>query len=261
MNALFNLLLGSIAWAGLILQTPPPGHPFIDGHSGNFVSASNQYVDYGNVSDETGSNPFSISVWVKMVSCGNYGIFLSKVNYGGGYPGYEIGTYPNCSTFLSLSSNGDFMLVDSTPITVTTGSWHNIVYTYSGSMVATGVNVYVDGVLGGNRNIGSPSLSVPLTNTMSLKVAGDFFLGNTTMDGREDEITKWPIVLTQANVTELYHSGTPTNITTLSFYGSSGFASSPRSLWIRFENSWNDVSQNHFTGTPVNSPTFSTDHP
>ena len=153
-----------------------------------------------------GGTSFSVSFWVKPTTNRVAPIF-SK---GGSYRAYTnfIGmfTFAVGTSFSSYSSSGG--------VTLSTGSWQHIVCVYDGSSQAA--NAYKNGSIGTTYTNNLTS-GTSLTNSNTFQIAAsdigtsDPFLGSnyTTYNGRIDEVSYWDKALSSSEVTAIYNSGVP----------------------------------------------------
>lgn len=156
----------------------------------------------------------SISCWMKMedISAGrpvisNWGASASDRQYlirwadntGNGFQFYFYG--PNGAT------SGDFVLAESaSTVTVVTDRWYNVVGTWDGS----NIRIYVDGV-----ERGSEASSGSVQSVTSANWIGRY--STTYMDGNLSNIALWKnTALTQAQITEIYNAGIPTDLSSFS---------------------------------------------
>jgi hypothetical protein len=87
--------------------------------------------------------------------------------------------------------------------------WYNIVGTYDGS----NVKIYIDGVLKGTT-----SASGNINSNTELMMLGDAGYGGYSqiLNGNLDEVSIYSRGLTQSEVTNIYNSGTPNDVSTIS---------------------------------------------
>ncbi len=210
------------------------------------------FVDMGDVLDFDRLDSFSISCWFKRTTSGVSEFLVDKSESSGNYRGYSIlipstddkiyftlrHTLPN---FIQVKSN--------TAITDT--DWHNLVITYSGSSLISGVNIYIDnvndtgtgtGTLGGNTITAQP-FQIGARN------------GANNFSGKIDEVSIFNSELSQSDVTSIYGGGNPSSLSSYSSLVS----------WWRCGDS--DIAptltdnKGSNDGTMTNFSTFSTDVP
>ncbi len=179
----------------------------------------NDYFDTGYYYDATVTPNLSLSFWINSTASGTF-LFPLSITTGAGASGY-----PNA---IVMIWNKKLLIQDRTgwnfgSALINDGNWHNIIVTaaYSGNTTAgTNLNMYVDGNL-------TPDIS---TSTMSSStnsyLQGNLFLGNFNgvdkyMSSQLDEVSVWNSVLSSDAITEIYNSGAPSELTSLTNASSS----------------------------------------
>jgi hypothetical protein len=187
--------------------------PFSSTQSFSFDGV-NDYFDCGNPTDLQFTSDFSISGWFKTSSTASQRI-LSKDD--GTNRSYYIqlngNSYLRGAVFTSntqQSNNAGSGLAD--------GNWHNFVFTFENGV---GTKLYIDG--------GTPNLDTvtgALDNDSSIVTIGSRGDGANKFNGNIDEVALWNSTLSSAAVTEIYGTGVPNDLDSLSN------ASSP-TAWYR----------------------------
>lgn len=206
-----------------------------------------QSTEYDGIDDHiilptiTLPTDFSVSMWVKATTSGS----VRDQVFGGASGFFVFGTvvlngganankmcYYNGSAYVAL-----------TPAIIRDGNWHNIVITYNSS--ATNLITYTDGVETYNATYNAG------TNNVIDRISEDTF--TNYWKGNLDELAVWTSELSASDVTSIYNSGVPNDISSLS----------PVSWW-RFEGSGTtatDSGSGGNDGTLTNGVTRSTDVP
>lgn len=209
------LCISSLSFGGIFYSTPfkdsfknvysmPFGASMFDPSIGDSASTvSSSCFNYTNLS------PFSISVWHK--DGGSISAAFVGRNAPGIFPiGYDFGVFANQKYFFHFISNGATGAGISTVTNSTylADQWNHAVLTYSGSGVASGVKVYLNGSV--------------LTETISLDTLGTFngqslqtSIGKSETGvgtiyyntGNLDEISIWSVALSAGQVTAIYNNG------------------------------------------------------
>jgi len=173
---------------------------------------TDEYVTMGSVAVAfERTDLFSFSVWFK--SDGGGGYMVSKSTAANGY---GIHLWLGAVRFL-VSGGGGALQIETTNNTFDDNAWHHAVVTQDGSVgtgcKAAGVTIYVDGVV--------QSLTTLLdTCNGSILSGADFNLsgrdnGTSVFVGYLDEVAAYDKVLNQAEVTALYHGGSPNDLSSL----------------------------------------------
>ncbi len=191
------------------------------------------YVNCGDVLHNDGQTPMTLSAWINITNTGDYPIAgKKKVRAAPLYArrGWDVtidtaGISANKLTFTlvgvdSGGSNIGTIQTKANGFAFTDGLWHHVVVTYDGSEDASGVKFYRDGVEDTNIQIITNTFSGNSVNDPSV----DFkigtkpeYSGSSFYDGSMDELAIWSTTaLTQEQVTTLYNSGVPTDISSLS---------------------------------------------
>ena len=180
------------------------------------------YIDMGNVLDFDITDAFTFSCWIKFDTLGTDEVFISKWSSASSFKGYAL--YKNSSDKLVVflrESSSRFNLFVSTA-TVSNNVWYNIVVTYDGSRLNSGINLYLNSTNQAGTRSGLFS-SGSMTTTLPFNV-GARNNGELPVNGFMDEVAVWDSELSSTDVNTIYGTGTPSDLSDLS----------PLSWW-RFE--------------------------
>lgn len=212
-------------------------------------NGSTGYVDLGSNLNNDSNSAMSISLWVKSDSLAvSKGVFSTQQSNLVGYL-ISINTTGtiNFQHRRTLSSR----IVMNSTSSISANTWAHITVTYLGNQKTSGVTFFINGAASGDSTT---------KNTLSGTVNGqNCTIGkrNTSyFNGHIDEVTFWNKELSASEVSDLYNSGTPPDVSALSFFNSTDCA-----LWIRGEDNVNDSSGNALNGTISGGVTYSTDVP
>ena len=167
------------------------------------LDAVDDFIDFGNDSglDFEGTDPFSVSVWVKPEALG-FRIIFSKWATS---KGYNLQFTNTRKLRMTIAASGGNQILMESSLLMTLSQWYHIVITYDGSENASGVKMYFDSVLDPSLSALVDSLSATIKNSSSFMMgkrdATQFFSGNFSqgaVSGKE---------LPQADVDELYNGG------------------------------------------------------
>ncbi len=99
--------------------------------------------------DFSKTDPFSLTAWINTSNTTDDDVIIAKSENAGDFKGYYLiagpGAGQKLQMFLQGTTTADIIVRGST--TVTDGDWHHLVVTYNGNTLASGVKLYVDGVL------------------------------------------------------------------------------------------------------------------
>ena len=212
------------------------------------------YVTMGNTLDFTNTDAFSISCWFKRTRSGVSEFLVAKQDSTSNSRGYSllIPSSDNKVTVVirnNIASSGRLIVDCTTAITDT--NWHHIVMTYDGSSNVSGVNLYLDG--NNDTGVTSGTLSSNISNNASFEIGARNALNQ--FSGKIDEVSVFNSELSASDVTSIYNSGVPNDISSLS----------PLSWWRCGDGDTSptltDNGSGGNDGTMVSFTTFSTDVP
>lgn len=220
--------------------------PYINTHSLQ-MDGVNDRVDVPHATnlDFARTIPFTLSTWIKSSNTASKN-YLEKQGSNIGYRLWDSGGSKVQFEFRGTGGTTDRIRIETSAATsVNNGYWHNVIVTYSGSGLASGAKIYVDGSLQGVSVLNDALLTNP-NNTASLSL-GSRSGGGVNFYGNIDEVSIWDAELTAAQVTELFNSGSAND---LSLHSSGSLVS-----WWTFNNvSYPTVPDNESTnsGTMIN---------
>ena len=221
--------------------------------------------DYVNVADNSNlsfgdgvtDSPFSISAWVKMTDATRFRIVFKADNTTGNN---EYGF------FCDASDRINFVLYDSAlsvtrgryynvGLTSYQGQWINLIATYDGqggSNAQNGIKIYLNGTQVDNIDVSS-GVYTAMHNGIAPFEIGKFLTNRS--NGLIDEVAVFNSELSASDVTNIYNSGVPNDISSLS----------PVSWWRCGDGDTSptltDNGSGGNDGTMTNFTTFSTDVP
>ena len=203
---------------------------------------TDDYVTMGNGCNIINTDDYSISVWFKTSTTGIQQTIVSK----GNSPRWKLLIEDDNKLFFEHNVGTEESIVSSG--TYTDGAWHHVVVTADRSGL---IKMYTDGTVESDtEDISSATNTVNDTDepfvvgTYSRNLTKDF-------NGKIDELSVFNKVLTPSEISNIYNSGRPTDLS-----GESGLVG----YW-RFENNLTDNSSNSNNGSFVNNATYSTDAP
>jgi len=219
------------------------------------------YVDCGNPSSLNfqHTEPFSFSLWFKRDANNIFHILLSKMNPSGNRRGYFLGINSSNVVAVMLRTDTSFTsqnLTYKSTNTITDTNWHHIVFTYDGLTAQSSGKIYIDGVAETVVATGGGSIT-----SIESSATTPFLMSalNTTpllpANGNIDEVGIFGSELSASDVTAIYNSGVPNDLSSLS----------PVSWWRCGDGDTSptltDNGSGGNNGTMTNFSTFSTDVP
>ena len=211
--------LGNSLYLGGVLTSSP----FSNEYSLAFDGV-NDYVTFGDKNDfsfgnGTSDTPFSVSAWIKMVDASKFRILGKSASGAGNIEWLFFVGGTDKLTFTLFDNAGSIQIKrESAAITSDEGSWINVVGTYNGSGSNTDINLYINGV-DANDSAGGNGTYVAMHNGTGALEMGRFVSdsGNADYsDGNIDEVSLWNKELSAGEVTAIYNSGTPTDLSAAS---------------------------------------------
>mgnify|MGYP003114911035 CR=1 FL=1 len=242
------------------------------------LNGSSQYVLLGNqngtdinpTSTKIATNGYSFSAWVYLDSLSgnsqifslgtsgtqNYGGLNFLINGGGRIVFHVFGL--NGSTPGSGSNNRNSAVTALN--TISTGNWVHVVAVIP-NMTRTNWKIYLNGVsqsltLSGNVNV---NLNYNTNSQIGVWARGS---NQNYLNGEINNASIWDGTLNQTNITALYNSGAPIDLST----NSGNYTLSSNLIgWWRFNEgtgtSYSDSADGEFDGSGVNTPGWSTNVP
>lgn len=227
------------------------GGAFTNTYSVEF-DGTDDYVTMGAPSSLDITGDMTLSIWVNTDQNTQYTGLFSKRN-GSGRQFYFYLRNDSGNKNLSLQtepSGGSLSSMNTSSNPVTLNTWHHVA-TVINSGVTNGTTIYVDG-----NAVATGTMTLASNSTAPLIIGSSTGTGNF-FEGLLDEAAIFNSALSTSDVTTLYNSGVPGDISSLS----------PLGWWRMGDNdsgtgtTITDQGSGGNDGTLVNSPTFSTDIP
>jgi len=179
-------------------------------------------LDFGGITEylktatiPAATNTVTLSAWVKRTgNAGSYGGVFGVRNAGGA-PAAGISWN---LTFLSTTNKIQMRIAEAVGFTYKTvtqdtamidNTWTHVVGVADG----TNVYLYINGVLQSDTTTYNGNLLAPTSNIF---FAAQGYAGSNPFNGQLSNCARWNIGLTQAQITEIYNQGVPSNLNTFS---------------------------------------------
>lgn len=165
------------------------------------------------------TDAFSFSLWFKRDVNNVFHTLLSKMNPSGNRRGYFFGINSSNVVTVMLRTDTSFTsqnLTYKSTNTITDTNWHHIVFTYDGLTAQSSGKIYIDGVAETVVATGGGSIT-----TIESSATTPFLMSalNTTpllpANGNLDEVAVFGSELSASDVTAIYGTGVPNDITDL----------------------------------------------
>ena len=191
----------------------------LDGSNDHILISDQDDFSFTNGSDDL---PFSLSAWVYVddVSSDN-GPFITKALVSGGSDGLEYifkHAEGKLRVFIYRSpGTGNRITLQTDSAVLTDQTWHQVVMTYSGNKLSSGISVYVDGsqITSTNTTLNAGTYTGMINQTTPLilgKTHNDPASAGQAFEDRLADICVFNKELTAAEVAEIYNSGKIMNI-------------------------------------------------
>ena len=199
--------------------------------SGSF-DGSDDYLDCGTVSTLSSASTFSVSAWYKKASAGGGGLIIGSGTLTTPAERFYIEHFSNNTIYVGYDTT--FASFSATADT----DWHHVAYVRSSGTH----KLYYDGA--------DTSLGGTPASTTSSPLGNNFFIGALTgyaakFQGIIDEVSVFSSALSASDVTSIYNSGVPANLSSLSPV-----------TWYRLGDGTGDTDS--AGGTPANGDTIGT---
>ena len=207
---------------------------------------TNDYIDCGTITGLQGSSNGAISVWIKPDTAGD----APNIGYRPSPDHQFVLTFVGGTLYFGVR-NGSTANIYTTTAMPNDTNWHNYVATFNSGTT----KIYIDGSEVSGTQTGTNPSTISSTS-------GSFFIGrngedNKYTDGLLDEAALFNTAISASDVTAIYNSGVPADISSLS----------PLGWWRMGDNDLGtgttitDQGSGGNNGTLTNGPTFSTTVP
>jgi len=228
--------------SGIIASPTVP--PFSNTYSVD-LDGSDDYIDCGTVTAMNSTDSFTLSGWFKFDADNT--LFLT----GGIDSADRFSFYLKSGGSLGVYLGSPEVLTSGS--TLSTGQYYHIAVIKDGNGT-NNCTLYVDGSL---SDTGTRSASMPSSSGQNFWVGSSQVFSGYEMNGLADEVAFWSSALTSTDITAIYNSGAPADLSSLS----------PVHWWRMGDNDGGtgttitDQGSGGNNGTLTNGPTFSTDVP
>lgn len=178
----------------------------------------NDYVSLGDNFNYERTTAWTWSFWYRPKTLtGNHTLYARATSSSVGIY-FQVVANGRLVVNLRNTNSTNHLSVNSPAGSIIPNTWYHIVVTYDGSSLNTGVKIYLNGTNQTLTTI-SNTLTSSILSPSSTAMFGQI-LGANFCDGYMDEVSHWNRVLTQAEVTEMFNNGKPTDLSVHSAYAS-----------------------------------------
>jgi len=198
-------------------------------------------------------NAFSISAWF---NADDISAFYFATKDASGNREWSFRTVSSQLHFFAFGTGGGY-IGRKYSTNLNTGQWYHAVVTYDASKASSGIKLYLNGSKVDDANYASGTFTASKNTSTEVRVGG-VEVTSAYSNGLIDEVAIFNTELSSSNITSIYNSGTPNDISSLSPVG-----------WWRMGDGTEagsgttvyDMSDNSNNGTLTNGPTYSTSVP
>lgn len=231
--------------------------PFTNAYSVDF-DGSDDYMsipdaDIFSMGNGSGTdNAFSISGWFNADSIGTFHIATKDASSA---REWSFRTVSSQLHFFAFGTGGGY-IGRKYGTNLNTGQWYHAVVTYDASKASSGIKLYLNGTRVDDADYASGTFTASKNTSAEVRVSA-LQVNNTYSDGIIDELSIFNTELSASDISAIYNSGTPADISSLS----------PVGWWRMGDNDGGtgttitDQGSGSNNGTLTNGPTFSTTVP
>jgi hypothetical protein len=200
-------------------------------------------------------NAFSISGWIYPPVGDGQQTFYVATKDASGNREWAFRTVAGKLHFFVFGTGGGY-IGRNYSTGLTNAQWLHVAMTYDGSKASSGIKLYLDGTRVDDGDYASGTYTAAKNTSAEVRVSA-LQVNNTYSDGIIDELSIFNTELSASDITAIYNSGTPNDISSLN----------PVGWWRMGDNNSGsgttitDQGSGSNDGTLVNGPTFSTNVP
>lgn len=197
-----------------------------------------------------GESELSVSAWVKLDTVSATRGFVTQY-VGSGNRAFRLAYFPSLqSMWFEVYGSGSY--AGYKDASIATGTWYHVAGVFSQSSCVVYVNGVASTTTAGLHNSATGNIDTCTDNIDIGRMGGSGY-----MDGNLDEVGIWTSALSASDITAIYNSGVPTDISSYSpvLYYRMGDNDGGTGTTITDQGSGGN------DGTLTNGPTFSTDVP
>ena len=172
---------------------------------------TNEYVTMGDVLNFDRTDAFSVSCWFKSTSS-TYQYFVSKFNATPVGWGFRINSDGTLDWLFHDTDSSSAMYIRTNSSRFLSGMWFNVIATFDGSGVISGMTIYVNGAVE-PTSIYINTLHTSISNNGPLNIGARTNGVASPFTGNIDEVSVYNKELSLSEVQTIYNNGIPTDLT------------------------------------------------
>lgn len=198
------------------IYIPAPTASYANAKSISFGSSnSNKGINLGNTDFRYAyNNAFSFSCWIKVLGTGAYQRIICNLN-SSNVKGLAFFLDPSQKLFFQFLGTTGGMSVITSSATISTNTWTQIGFTYSGTPDADAVRMYKNGA---SQTLTYNTYDLGTKDTVT---SDNMYLGQDTtnayyLSAKLDEVAFFNSKLADADMSTIYNSGVPADLSAMS---------------------------------------------
>lgn len=216
----------------ILLRRPdpePPDPPSFDVLAFNLTGTSSGLMSSRQTGLEPSvagaDRPWSWSIWFRASNVGVAAEYVFSNNVTGTGANQYACVLRSATESGSINQHLQFSLLNGanfiqriSSMRILKNRWYHLVVTYDGSETASGINLYFNGVLDASATTNSGGTYTGALNDAALRTQLSRVIATQHFKGNMRAFSIWNKELNQTKITELFNSGTPISVPTVSFY-------------------------------------------
>jgi hypothetical protein len=256
-----TFILPTFSGGVIASPTAPAGLPSITNTYSVEFDGTNDYMsisdaDIFSLGNGSGTdNAFSISGWIYPPAGDGVQTFYVATKDASGSREWAFRTVSGELHFFAFGTGGGYIGRKYSTL-LSNAQWLHVAMTYDGSKASSGIKLYLDGTRVDDADYASGTYTSAVNTSAEVRVSA-LQVNNTYSDGLIDELAIFNTELSASDISAMYNSGTPNDISSLN----------PVGWWRMGDNDGGtgttitDQGSGGNDGTLNNGPTFSTTVP
>jgi hypothetical protein len=173
-------------------------------NKGRSFNGSSNYIKIDNESnfDFDNTSSFSVAFWMKTSTSANQ-VLVSKMESSGNYRGWEIvqpASDPSKVQVNIINTSTSNEARKKSSVSVNTGEWVHVAFSYNGTNDVSGINIYINGVLDSSATTVANTLNATTLNNLDVNIGAR--QGATFYNGQLDDVRVYNYVRSATQIVE-----------------------------------------------------------